>query len=164
MIKQDILAIYVTHHRLEAEFVADEIAFIADSRGGGINKIYHSPVKSFIEAPPVLEAIRIFNYPTPNILKCFVNANKQISFPSHYNEGYNFIVTPPSAIKLRLNEGFEFKVISTNPIYSVVEMEGQKITVHTTEGLFEGNMKINFSGNILRYSEEQLLIETLSSN
>jgi len=64
-----ILTLYVTHHMDEASFIADKVLFLNKNRlTGEIENISNQTIKGFIEQPPSLDALRIIDFPTINVL------------------------------------------------------------------------------------------------
>ncbi len=152
VMNQRLLAIYVTHHRLEAEFVADEIAFLGTSKVGN-TKLFQKSVEDFIKCPPLTEAVKIFNYPTPNILQCHIENDNQLKILHLHEQSLFQLVVGPENLKFKENEGFPFTVISTNSVYTTISLFGQPITVKTTNDLFRGNQFCHFEGDVLLYED-----------
>lgn len=148
VMSQQILAVYVTHHRLEAEFVADEIAFLEAGENG--IELFQDSVADFIRRPPVLDAVRIFNYPTPNILHYRPGSQGGLGEVSPADTGYHLAVAPE---QVRFGtEGVDFRIVASNPIYTTISLAGQQLTVRTNDQVF-AHTKCHFEGEILLYAK-----------
>lgn len=159
---QNTMVIYVTHHKSEAEFIADEIAYLNEKNAEGNDKIHQGDVSLFIKYPPTVEAAKVFNYPAPNVLGCTISKEGYIIPVSNKMDIRVFLSVPPTTISFSDETGFNFRLISSNPLYSFVEIEGGEfLTIYTPKNKDELKSKLNITGTILQYSINHQFVGTL---
>lgn len=157
VVHQNILTIYVTHHKTETEFIADEVAFLNSENDLVISKLYQRELSEFISEPPVLDAATIFRYPSPNIIKGLLEQDTLFILDGTLTD-YCYAVVPPSAFAFNKNYEIPFIIVSTNSIFSVIMINNQQATVETCDLLFQPNMKISIIGEALIYSSEKIFL------
>ncbi|HVV06863.1 MAG TPA: ABC transporter ATP-binding protein [Puia sp.] len=157
IVSHKVLAIYVTHHKTEAEFIADEVAFLVKKDRQPMGHIFQGPLFEFVTRPPVLEGIKIFNYPHPNILKVGWDGRGKICIPEHIPENADYAVVRPADVGFSIDGQEAFSISSSNGIFSVLEINGQRITVNTCPEIFQPGMKIRFGDDMLIYSPDHTL-------
>jgi ABC-type multidrug transport system ATPase subunit len=133
--KYNLLVIYITHHKLETEFIADEIIYLSKNNSTeSFSKLYQGDIVSFIQQPPLLEALKVFTYPKPNILRGKLESGLFIPIDD---------ITSTDIFYLGLSEdnmsfsekGLPFKVIASNPINTIIQFEktNQLININTNK-------------------------------
>lgn len=164
VLKLNLLVVYVTHHKLETELIVDEIAYIAKNPDTHkINKIFTDSVINFINDPPLLEAVTVFNYPKPNFLKArWEEANLIPSLPS---EATCTAVVADENLVFSEKEGFAYTILTSNPIYTLLELTETKqtITLHTHTLPTQPTQKVQFTGNLSQYDKKNILINPLNN-
>jgi ABC-type multidrug transport system ATPase subunit len=160
VMEQKLLAVYVSHHKIETELLVDEIAYLTNN-DEGVGKVYQKDLASFVQAPPVMDAVRVFNYPRPNLLRCETNKDGFVHLcAGQRTAGYFFLNVNPESIRFSKETGFSYKVISRNPIYTVIELEGrQTLTFHTTKDFRPEDDKIFLSGKALWYDSDHQFVD-----
>jgi ABC-type sulfate/molybdate transport systems ATPase subunit len=155
IIEQNVLTIYVTHHKIETELIADEIAYLPNPDDKGIQNVFQSDLLSFTNTPPVLDAVVVFNYPKPNIIKYKIEENKFVPTVDSHEIFYTNI--QEENIYFSETIGLPYNVISANSVFTLLEIvEGQYLTINTGK-IPNGKSKIYFSGKFAQYNSEFLL-------
>jgi len=150
--KYNLLVIYVTHNKTEAEISTDEIIYMPRRKNGAINQVYHQKTSEFITAPPVLEAINVFKYPTPNIIE-LEHLKSHLSFNA--DEGNAVVFIDEKNIGFSNDNGIVFKVTGSNQVYTNVELidTKQQLVLHTEILKNRNGQRINFVGRIPIYKD-----------
>lgn len=134
VVQQNLLVVYVTHHKLETELVVDEITYIAkDTTTNSIQRVFQNNLLDFIQCPPLLEAVRVFDYPKPNLLKCKMHNNSLVvAHVSDKSEDCCYLDIDPHKIVFT-DTGWQTKIIAQNPIFTLIEVEnsGQYLSLDT---------------------------------
>lgn len=148
--KYNLLVIYVTHNKTEAEITTDEIIYMPRRTNNAINRVYHQKTSDFITAPPVIEAISVFKYPTPNIIE-LNHLNDYFLIHEHNNNTLAFI--DEKNILFSDNNGIAFRITGSNQVYTTIELvdSKQQIAFHTELLNNKNDKKINFVGRIPIY-------------
>lgn len=143
--KYNLLVIYITHHKLETELIADEIIYLSKYNSDeNISKLYQDDIVSFIKQPPLLEALKVFTYPKPNILRGKLESG--LFIPTDDVTGKDFFYLGLVEENISFSEkGLPFKVIASNPINTIIKFENtnQFININTNK------LPLNSIGNIL---------------
>jgi ABC-type multidrug transport system ATPase subunit len=156
VLKYNLLVIYVTHHKLETELLVDEIIYLSkDEQTGYINRIFQDSLLGFIEKPPLLEAVKVFNYPKPNLLKFSLDSNYLKQYQNDMTDFF-YLCIEDKQIKFSPDKGFDYKIISSNPIYSLLELTDSQQILSVYSGVVpnDSNMKLHLDGNILQYKAD----------
>lgn len=145
----NLLVIYVTHNKTEAELITDEIIYLGQKTDGETSQIFHNKTIDFLNSPPVIEAVNVFKYPNPNIIELSYLKN-YLSFS--VNEGELTFIEEKN-ISFSKNDGIPFKLVSSNQVYTDIELvESKEHLVFRSELLkYADSNKINFVGEIPIY-------------
>lgn len=154
--QRKILVLYVTHHRLESQLIADKVAYLEVGSGGRSTKLHQKELQVFIQEPPVLDAARMFDYPTANILYCRQISKGVMLDNDQLTSSLKFALRQHNLCVSRQN-GFFYHVLSTNPIYTSIEVQGQILTLKTTEELLQQGNRIELQGKLLCYGADDRL-------
>lgn len=161
--KNNVLVIYVTHHRLESELIVDEILYLKKNENtGSINRVFSENILSFISEPPILEAVKVFDYPKQNIIKCLLNKmNLELTESDENNSFYLRIKTEDLQFS---EDGFAFDVISENSIFSIIRLEGQKqyLTIKSSQLGDSTKRRLLLNGLFTKYDLEGVKVETIN--
>jgi ABC-type nitrate/sulfonate/bicarbonate transport system ATPase subunit len=153
VVKYNLLVIYITHHKLETELIADEIIYLSKNNPQeSQTRIFQNDILSFTQHPPLLEALKVFTYPKPNIIRAKFIDN--LIIPSDEINGNNFFYLGVLDDNIQFsNEGLKYKIIASNPINSIIQLANtdQQLNINT-QVLTENETKnINFVGNFNLY-------------
>ena len=120
IISKKILAVYVTHHKSEAQLIADEIIYLTreDSKKAISNKVQEK-TKRFIETPLSYEAAQVFRFPNFDSITCNLDGGKIKPTES----GDYKAIFESHDVKLSNTFGFKYRIISQNELYSQVLVE-----------------------------------------
>lgn len=159
IIKHNLLAIYITHNKIEAEIIGDAIAYLYFDIQNNNRKVYSNDILSFIKKPPILEARKIFQYPISNILKVHFENNELKFFNSDKFETF-YLSIEEKNIEFSQTHGFDFETEGTNSIYTrIIFSDGQQLLINNKKLLQSSEQissyRINFTGDFLRYNSSK---------
>lgn len=159
VVEQKILAIYVTHHKTEAELCADEVLYLYKSGVSQANQVFQNTIENFIETPPFLDAVKVFNYPHPNIIKCFIENNTL----QMEGAGDNLFVSIKSEnITFTNQSGFDFDVITSTPVFTTIKLNTDNLlTVPTNKIVNSNNCKLVFNGKLNIFDNSYKYLKTI---
>lgn len=135
VIEQNILMLYVTHHKSEAELIADEVAFLDNTNSKEGTKIWTQKTSLLKSNQPTLEMFSYFNYPNSFILSCIKSSNtfKLASNKIMIEDIIQFGLTIENVFTSDDELGFPFRIISSNSLMSYLELSnGNKIVAYTS--------------------------------
>lgn len=156
-LKYQLLVLYVTHHKVETELIVDEIVYLPKIVNNPISKVYQDSTRNFCHIPPLLEAVNVFKYPNPNLIK--VKGTERELLVSN-DEDYDYVAhIDVEMVEFSNQNGYDFSVKSSNQIYTMLELSESKqtISIHTEKFNYNNGSKITFVGDIPCY-ENGLLI------
>jgi ABC-type nitrate/sulfonate/bicarbonate transport system ATPase subunit len=155
VLQQKILAVYVSHSKDECDILADELAYLHFDPEKGKNFLFHDELKIFSARPPVLDALRTFNYPRQSILSCRIADGRLVPCPASADEAF-YLAMKPENISFSTTSGFEFEIISRNPMLTLVQINDiQHLTIDTFACPTDHNHKLVLNGELLKYSANQ---------
>jgi ABC-type multidrug transport system ATPase subunit len=150
----NLLVVYVTHHKLEAEILADEVIFLSKNRRKGyIDRVYQDKLIDFIEHPPLAEAVRVFKYPQPNLLKCRLEG-RQLLLSEGADADHFMISVNSSDIAYTTTRGLRVMTAVENTLYVNLRLEGtgNLITVERRDYIDSGF--VTLSGIFTMYDSD----------
>jgi energy-coupling factor transporter ATP-binding protein EcfA2 len=154
VLDQSILAIYVTHHKLETELIMDEIIYFDSNNSTGIDHVYQKDIETFMDTPPVLDAVSALNYPLVNLVRFSIGNDGYINACEAEAKESFIISLQPSITSFSKKGGIPIKLINTNHIFSLFEITGgQRIVLPTSQMHIGENLHLLVNGTINRYSE-----------
>lgn len=158
VLEQNLLAIYATHHKLETEICGDEVIYIHKKPNSVTQELYQADLSTFSENPPVLDVVKAFNYPTPNIISVTLDhGHLKVSDFGAEKSNYFFINVPIESLNFSENQGIPFKVVSRNPLFSQIQIGDNFLTVHTNS-LRDGQLsRILLNGRFNTFDSDQRL-------
>lgn len=162
VLKHKLTVIYITHHKLETELIADEIVYLS-SKNNSPAKIYRDDLLNFVKHPPLLEALEVFAYPKPNIIKGKM-ANGEI-LPVKEKENGNVLYFGIKEENILISEkGVEYHIIASNPINTTIELAGskQQLTLNTEKIKNSQYKNISFSGTFNTYNTNGEFINAIT--
>lgn len=147
VLEQNILAIYVTHHKAETELCADEVIYIQKNNTSQVQEAIQSEVTNFVERPPFLDAVKVFNYPNPNIIRCFIDDD------SLKDEGVvknlHFLSIKSENVSFSSQVGFDFKKVISTPIFTTLKLNNESLlTLPTIDMDKSTGSKLLLSGRL----------------
>ena len=158
-----LLVIYISHHKLEAETIADEVLFLHRAAETAFeNQVYQGSILDFIQSPPLLDALKVFQYPHPNILLLEKKGTLLTPVRTGGAGDRCYIGLRDEHIRISDN-GWPYEVVSGNPVHNVIRLSesGQLLTLSTK--LFGNTMsnKITIHGSFNAYDLNGKLIRTI---
>lgn len=158
-----LLVVYISHHKLEAEAIADEVLFLHRPQTGSMeNQLFQGSILSFIQSPPLLDALKVFQYPNPNILLLQNGPTGIVPAQAGAGEHSFYIGLEERHISFGEN-GWPYEVISSNPVKRVIRLEQSELPITVSTKLFENitSNTIKISGNFKRYGMNGQLIDEI---
>lgn len=162
VLKYGLMVIYITHHKLETEMIADEIVYLSTNNGTG-STIYRNDILNFIKQPPILEALEVFSYPKPNILLGKIQNN--IFVPIDEKSSSNIFYLGLTEDKIIFsNAGLEYDIIASNAINTIIRFKGseQQINLSTEKIPTDKTSHITFEGTFNTYKLNGEFLNTLT--
>lgn len=122
----DLFVLYITHHQDEARIIANDVIYLTkDEKTNCVSKVIKGEIRDFVHQTPTLEAAKVFHFPDLNIIPIKVEENK--IYPTKENLTSNSITLKSENISFNNEAGFEFKVISSSPMFTQIKLNGSKI-------------------------------------
>lgn len=160
VVEQKILTVYVTHHKEEAELCADEVLYIHKNISLNKHEIFQRNINDFIETPPILDAARVFNYPTPNILKCAFSAGC-IVLQNTLENSY-FLSFNNKHITFSEQVGFEFELITSTTMFTIIKLSsGDFLTIPTMNINNGKNVKLLLTGTMNLFDKKEKFLKKI---
>lgn len=116
----NIITIYVTHHWREVELIADYVLYVTKNEGEKCSYISNQSIVEFVKNPLTISAARIFESEGRLIL--FINSSNLNFLNSKELLSDCFILFTIENIEFTSQNGFEFEVLSSNNIVTVVSL------------------------------------------
>lgn len=139
--------LYITHHKLEAQLIADEVVYLApDMESNVITKPVKAPILEYIEKPPILEAATIFRFPDVKVLPVIKTGTKNVIIAADKREATYFLLVDETNVMITNNDGWAFELISRSPVYSVI-----KHNESNTEWMLPTNLVADYQINDIIY-------------
>ncbi len=158
--KQNILALYVTHHKSEVNLTADEVIYLnrdSDTEAATISK---QKVAEYFSSPPTIGARKVLNFPTSNILKAKVsNGSIQLI---HHPDDLHFSNIDITAASIIFNEdfGFNFQIIRSNGIFAAIKLDNNQVLIVNSQQL--KGKKVYISGKVKSYNSDGSIFDLLT--
>lgn len=116
-----LAVLYITHHKLEAQLIADEVVYLVqEKQTGTVKQAAQGSITEFIEKPPVLEAVYIFRFPDVKVLPVKPGLNGKMILAETGEDATEHWLVEDNQIELNASEGFTFKVVSKSAVYTVI--------------------------------------------
>lgn len=162
VLKHKLMVIYITHHKLETELIADEVIYLASSKNAPV-KIYRNDLLNFSKQPPILEALEVFAYPKPNIIKGRM-INNTIIPTDNISDNDTFYFGIKDDNVLFSDNGTEYYIIASNQINTTIVLAGseQQLTIYTDKIKNSSNPCISFVGTFNTYNVKGEYTQTIS--
>lgn len=165
----NLMVIYVTHHRKEAEFISDVILYLEkEKKSETVTGATQTKTKSFFNSPPTVSAL---------------NATKEISVNTiHFLQKENGIIEPTDlisensevqlmsfdkdAIQFSDNSGFEFETVAETGTYTLLQLKNTQIVLTIDNEAYKEktNKYISLTGNVNLYDSKGQFLETARIN
>lgn len=145
--EQNILAIYVTHHKSETQLTANEVLYLAINAETGLTDVYHKNIIDFFNSPPTSEAAISMNYPNSNLINVTINSG-EIQLATQNSNDTTLIEIDPQNIKFDNYIGFPIKVLHSNSVFTIIEINSdQKLILKLSPEKINGE-KCIISGQV----------------
>jgi len=119
-----LAVLYITHHKLEAQLIADEVVYLVQDRKiSVVNYAAQGSFMEFMDKPPVLEAAYLFRFSDIKVLPVKPDTNGNMVIANNEAEATEHWLVEDSKIELNTDNGFPFKVVSKSALYTVIRNE-----------------------------------------
>jgi len=158
-----LFVLYITHHKLEAQLIADEVAYLSpDAETDVIRKAVKAPILDFIRKPPLLEAAEVFRFPDVKILPVVKQGADIVSIAERREDATHFWLVEESGIRLGTGEGWSFRVVSKSPVYSVIRHDESQTEWMLSSQLLNGYaldemVALKLTDDITEYNKNGIL-------
>lgn len=159
VVEQNILAIYITHHKSESEIISDEVAYLYSLKNSTTKSIVIKESNQFCKNPPVLEAFKVFNYPNAGIIRCKWQ-NNLLSLASGSDNDFFYIGFDKENIVLNNDIGFDYEILSSNQISTFLKLSNNDVITVSTDSMI--GSKVLIKGKLLKYNDKTLFEEILN--
>jgi ABC-type multidrug transport system ATPase subunit len=160
----NLMVIYVTHHRKEAEFISDVILYLEKEKGvEAVTKTKQTNAKLFFNNPPTVSALHATKEISVNTLQFKQNGNGIIE-PVEPNllstdSNIHLMSFQEGTIQFSNDSGFEFDVAAETGTYTLLKLKDTQIVLTIDNELFKTksyshNKFIMLSGNINLYDNK----------
>lgn len=159
-----LFVLYITHHKLEAQLVADEVVYLVqDKITGVVSSSAQASIETFMKKPPVLEAAQVFRFPDVKLLPVYLNGQGTPEIAGSENDISQYWLVEEENISINAKEGWPFKLVSKSPVYAVIRHEASMVEWMMPTGLFKdveaGSMIwITLNNKTTAYSKDGFLI------
>lgn len=152
-----LFVMYITHHKLEAQLVADDVVYLVqDKTTGTVKQAAQGSIIEFMEKPPVLEAAYVFRFPDVKVLPMKPGANGGMVIAENENDITEHWLVEDTQIEFNNSDGFPFKVLSKSAVYTVIQNEEADVEWMVDSKLLEGHevnsmLHVRVDDSILKY-------------
>lgn len=113
--------LYITHHRLEAELVADEIAYLVfNKKQQLVDHVVKDNILEFTNQLPVLESVHLFRFPDVKILP-INNSNGEMILAENENDIVEWWFVEDNDFTIGDKDDLHFKVISQSLAFTIIK-------------------------------------------
>jgi ABC-type multidrug transport system ATPase subunit len=155
--RYSLAVLYITHHKLEAQLIADDVVYLMqDKITGTVKQAAQGSIVEFMEKPPVLEAAYIFRFPDVKVLPVKPGLNGKMILADGEHDTTEHWLIEDNQIELNTPEGFPFKVVSKSAVYTVIRNEDAGLEWMVSSKLLSGFeinsvLNVGVSDNIIKY-------------
>lgn len=160
----NLMVIYVTHHRKEAEFISDIILYLEKEKNVGVvSGASQTNTKHFFNNPPTVSALNATKEIHVNALQFRQNGNGTIE-PTEaillsQDSNIQFMSFQEQTIQFSNDDGFEFEVAAETGTYTLLKLKGSRIVLTIDNELFKTKSNshskfISLSGDINLYNNK----------
>jgi ABC-type multidrug transport system ATPase subunit len=156
-----LAVLYITHHKLEAQLIADEVVYLVQEEGTGlVRKVAQGSIIEFMDKPPVLEAAYIFRFPDVKVLPVKPGLNGKMGLIKKGEKATEHWLVEDNQIELNAAEGFPFKVISKSAVYTVIRndeagVEWMMPSKILAQQKINSTITVNINKEVLKYKLEK---------
>lgn len=158
----NLMVVYVTHHRKEAEFISDVILYLEKEINiETVSVARQTTAKVFFNNPPSVSALNATKEIRVNTLQFRKNENgniEPIEATLLLNDSKVYLMSfNEDVIHFSDNSGFEFDVAAETGTYTLLKLKGTQIVFTIDNGQFKNNSQgkfISLSGNINLYDNK----------
>jgi len=119
-----LTVLYITHHKLEAQLIADEVVYLVqDKKNNIVHQAIQAPIDIFMDKPPVLEAVPVFRFPDVKLLPVNQTTLGKVQIALNEDEITQYWLVENDNITINATDGFSFKVVSKSPVFGVIRHE-----------------------------------------
>jgi ABC-type multidrug transport system ATPase subunit len=157
----NLMVIYVTHHRKEAEFISDIILYLEKGENDEvITEASQMNAQLFLSNPPTISALYATREIRVNILKFRQNEDGAIEpIEKITDPNFQSISFQEDIIQFSNNSGLEYEIAAETGIYTLLKLKGSQITLTIANESFKKKSTkdykfISLNGNINLYDSK----------
>lgn len=148
--------LYITHHKLEAQLIADEVVYLVqDKKALVVKQAAQGSILEFMERPPVLEAAYLFRFPDVKVLPVKLDNMGNMIIANSDDEATEYWLVEDHHIQYDVENGFPFKVVSKSAVYTVIKNEYSGVEWMVPSSMFR-DAKLS-SSIFINISEDKLI-------
>lgn len=165
----NLMVVYVTHHRKEAEFISDIILYLEkEKQSETVIEVSQTKAKSFFNNPPTVSALNATKEISVNTLHFLQKEDGEIEPTDAISENseVQLMSFEEDVIQFSDELGFEFEIGAETGTYTLLQLKGtQTILTIDNETYKEKNKRyISLTGNINLYNNKGQFTKTASIN
>lgn len=159
--KFQLMVIYVTHHRKEAEFISDDILYLeTDKKSESIKIASQTKSKIFFNNPPTVSALNATKEIRVNTMYFGLfkdgNINPIASAVLLHEKNVFLMSFHENVIEFRNQDGFEFEVVAETGTFTILKLKGMDLVFNIDNETFKNKYNqtdkyISLSGNVFLY-------------
>lgn len=153
VLKNELFAIYCTHNKTEVELIADEVVFIGAGATGGRN-VFQGDLEHFLETPPNIEALKVFRYPSGNILACALNGEGDLIPAAAGAENLFYLGIEPQNIAFSEIGKIHYSIVNRNAAYTQIKIEEQFLILPAAFTKACSGGQLDIEGSALQYGAD----------
>lgn len=163
----NLMVIYVTHHRKEAEFISDVILYLEkDKYIDVVSEVKQTSARVFFNNPPTVSALNATKEIRVNTLQFRQSKNgsiEPIEATLILNDSeINLISFTEDVIHFSNNSGFAFEIAAETGTYTLLKLKGTQIVLTINNDQYKSHSDgkfISLSGNINLYDNKGQFIK-----
>ena len=152
-----MLVLYVTHHEIEAQFVADKILYLDQKNyGEPVKQIYYNDVMNFVETPPTLDIAKTFHFPKFNNICLCADKLPDIvikKYSDDCSQTTNYLFFKSENIRINENAPITASVLNRSSLYttSIVDTKVVILSNHPNDLIKGETYNFSIEGDALLY-------------
>jgi len=166
----NLMVLYVTHHRKEAEFISDTILYLEkENKSETVTSASQTTAKLFFDNPPTISALNATKDIQVNTLNFIPSEDGKVELPKSItkNEDIQLMSFGEDVIHFSENFGFEVEKIAETGTYTLLQLKDTQTILTVDNETYKKNSSskyISLIGNINLYNNKGQFLKTATIN
>lgn len=157
----DLLAIYITHHKKEVEFISDKVVYlIKEDNQSTVKEVNLSKTDLFFQNPPTLSALNAIKDISTNVIR-IQEIDKSILLLSTEElldtTDWQYLVFKENVVCFGDEYGYKYEIVHITGRYSLIKLEKKILITVRNEKVMESKY-IFLIGNVKIYSSKGIFM------